>query len=34
LVLLGRSVERGFHDETDRQRAGVGDQQGVGGSEG
>lgn len=33
LDLLGRSVERGFRDETDRKRAGVGDQQGVGGSE-
>ncbi len=34
LALLERAVERGFRDETDRQRAGVGDQQGVGGSEG
>jgi uncharacterized membrane protein len=34
LVLLGRAVERGFQDETDRRRAAVGDQQGVGGSEG
>ncbi|MFO0800910.1 MAG: DUF2254 domain-containing protein [Gemmataceae bacterium] len=34
LVLLGLAVERGFQDETDRRRAGVGDQQGVGGSEG
>jgi uncharacterized membrane protein len=34
LVLLGRAVERGFRDATDRERAAVGDQQGVGGSEG
>lgn len=34
LDLLGRAVERGFHDEADRRRAAVGDQQGVGGSEG
>ncbi len=34
LTLLGRAVERGFTDETDRKRAAVGDQQGVGGSEG
>ncbi|WP_202920262.1 DUF2254 domain-containing protein [Urbifossiella limnaea] len=34
LVLLGRAVERGFQDDTDRRRAAVGDQQGVGGSEG
>ncbi|MBN9523702.1 DUF2254 domain-containing protein [bacterium] len=34
LVLLDRAVERGFTDEADRRRAAVGDQQGVGGSEG
>jgi uncharacterized membrane protein len=34
LVLLGRAVVRGFRDEADRKRAAVGDQQGVGGSEG
>ena len=34
LDLLSRSVDRGFLDETDRRRAAVGDQQGVGGSEG
>lgn len=32
LALLDRAVERGFRDEADRKRAGVGDQQGVGGS--
>lgn len=34
LALLDRAVERGFTDEADRRRAAVGDQQGVGGSEG
>jgi uncharacterized membrane protein len=34
LDLLGRAVEWGFRDETDRKRAGVGDPQGVGASEG
>jgi uncharacterized membrane protein len=34
LVLLGFAVERDFLDEADRKRAAVGDQQGVGGSEG
>ncbi|MBX9623669.1 MAG: DUF2254 domain-containing protein [Gemmataceae bacterium] len=33
LALLGRAVERGFRDETDRKRAGVADYQGVGGSD-
>ena len=33
LALLGSAVRRGFRDETDRKRAGVADQQGVGGSE-
>ncbi|MEO2089881.1 MAG: DUF2254 family protein, partial [Gemmataceae bacterium] len=33
LALLGTAVERGFPDEEDRQRAGVADAQGVGGSE-
>jgi hypothetical protein len=33
LALLGSAVERGFRDEADRRRAGVGDNQGVGGSD-
>jgi uncharacterized membrane protein len=33
LSLLGSAVERGFRDEEDRKRAGVGDYQGVGGSD-
>ncbi len=33
LALLGTAVERGFPNEEDRQRAGVADAQGVGGSE-
>jgi uncharacterized membrane protein len=33
LALLGSAVERGFRDEVDRTRAGVGDYQGVGGSD-
>ncbi len=33
LALLGSAVERGFRDEVDRKRAGVGDYQGVGGSD-
>jgi uncharacterized membrane protein len=33
LALLGSAVERGFRDEADRKRAGVGDYQGVGGSD-
>ena len=34
LAMLMRAVEHGFRDEVDRRRAAVGDQQGVGGSEG
>jgi uncharacterized membrane protein len=33
LALLAKAVERSFHDEEDRRRAGVADFQGVGGSE-
>jgi uncharacterized membrane protein len=33
LALLGRAVERGFQDESDRRLAGIADLQGVGGSE-
>ena len=33
LALLGCAVERGFKDESDRKRASVADNQGVGGSD-